>query len=130
MNLNQVTVPSSNIPASIEFYQKLGLKLIVHTHDRYARFECPDGDSTLSIHYVEELPSGEGIYIYFEVADVEAKVHELRALGIWMETEAVEQSWLWTEARLKDPDRNQIIIFHAGANRKNPPWRREDDAGN
>lgn len=27
------------------------------------------------------------------------------------------------EAILKDPDGNQLILFHAGDNRKNPPWR-------
>ncbi len=130
MDLNQVTVPSSNIPESIEFYKKLGLHLIVHTHDRYARFECPDGESTLSVHYVEELPTGEGIYIYFEVADVENKVKALRMLGIHVEGEPKDQNWLWTEARLKDPDGNQIILYHAGENRKNPPWRITEDDRN
>ncbi|MCB0640330.1 MAG: VOC family protein [Phaeodactylibacter sp.] len=37
MNLNQVTVPSLNVQRSIAFYQLLGLRLIVHTHERYAR---------------------------------------------------------------------------------------------
>ncbi|MEM7380928.1 MAG: VOC family protein, partial [Bacteroidota bacterium] len=34
-----------------------------------------------------------------------------------------DQSWLWREARLKDPDGNTLILYHAGENRKNPPWR-------
>ena len=123
MNLNQVTVPCSNIPKSIEFYIKLGLKLIVHTNDHYARFECPDGESTFSLHYSEELPKGEGVWIYFEVAEVSNTVQELESKGIIFETQAIKQLWLWTEASLKDPDGNKIIIYHAGENRKNPPWR-------
>ena len=123
MNLNQVTIPSSNVPRAIAFYEKLGLQLIVHTHDRYARFETPEGDTTFSIHFTSEILEGGVIYLYFEVADVSKKVNELKAKGIIFETEPTAQSWLWTEARLKDLDGNQIIIYHAGENRKNPPWR-------
>jgi catechol 2,3-dioxygenase-like lactoylglutathione lyase family enzyme len=46
INLNQVTVPSKDVKKSIEFYQKLGLKLIVKNLPTYARFECPQGDAT------------------------------------------------------------------------------------
>lgn len=123
MNLNQVTLPSSNVPKAIEFYKKLGLRLMVHTHDHYARFECPEGDSTFSVHYVDELPLGNGAMIYFEVNDVVKTVAALKEKGIAFETKVLEQSWLWTEARLKDPDGNRIIIFNAGKYRKNPPWR-------
>ena len=123
MNLNQITIPSSNVPRAIEFYKKLGFKLIVHTHDEYARFETPDGDATFSIHFTSEIVMGAGIWLYFEVPDVAKKVNELKAKAITFETEAKKQSWLWTEARLKDLDGNQIIIYQAGENRKNPPWR-------
>ncbi|MEM7085879.1 MAG: VOC family protein [Bacteroidota bacterium] len=123
MNLNQITIPSLNVPLSIEFYKKLGLQLIVHTHDAYARFECPDGDATFSVHKVERLNEGPGIYIYFEVNNVAETVTNLEKNGIIFEQMPMDQSWLWTEAKLKDPDGNQIIIFHGGENRKNPPWR-------
>ena len=36
---------------------------------------------------------------------------------------AAAQRWLWKEASLNDPDGNKIIIYEAGKNRKNPPWR-------
>ena len=123
MNLNQITVPSKNVPKAIEFYKKLGLKLIVHTHDRYARFECTVGDTTFSIHHIEDIPKGEGVLIYFEVEDVAETVSELSKKGIRFDQMPEDKSWLWKEARLKDPDGNQIIIYHAGVNRKNPPWR-------
>ncbi len=125
MNLNQITVPSQNVEQSIAFYGKLGLHLIVHVPDFYARFECPDGESTFSVHAVEEAPAQPGVMIYFEVPDVAERVAELQQKGIEFDELTKEQSWLWTEARLRDPDGNQLIIFHGGDNRKNPPWRIE-----
>lgn len=46
MNLNQVTVPSLNVEKAVNFYQKLGLELIVKALPNYARFACPDGNAT------------------------------------------------------------------------------------
>jgi putative oxidoreductase len=46
MNLNQVTVPCANLQASIAFYRRLGLRLIVGDPPDYARFECPVGWSS------------------------------------------------------------------------------------
>lgn len=123
MNLNQVTIPSRDVVQAIDFYKKLGLKLIVHTHDAYARFECPEGDSTFSIHQVVDLPTGSGVIVYFEVLDVPKTIKRLVEQGIAIDELPKNQPWLWTEASLKDLDGNTIIIYHAGENRKNPPWR-------
>ena len=123
MNLNQITVPSLDLTKSIPFYEKLGLKLIVKSLPHYARFECPEGNSTFSIHQTEKLPKGEGIYVYFECEDLDAKVEKLKALGIEFDHEPIDQSWLWREARLKDVDGNQLILCYGGENRLNPPWR-------
>lgn len=60
MNLNQITIPSLDIEASTAFYKTLGLHLIVDALPRYVRFECPDGNTTLSVHLVETLPKGVG----------------------------------------------------------------------
>ncbi|MCF7961594.1 MAG: hypothetical protein K9M08_12715 [Pirellula sp.] len=54
VKLNQVTVPAMNIAASVEFYVRMGLELIVSS-SHYARFICPDGDSSFSVHLVPEL---------------------------------------------------------------------------
>lgn len=123
MNLNQITVPSLDLTKSIPFYEKLGLKLIVKALPHYARFECLAGDATFSIHQVEVLPEGEGVYVYFECEQLDDYVHELINKGIEFEELPEDKRWLWREARLKDPDRNQIILYFGGKNRKNPPWR-------
>ena len=122
MNLNQITVPSLDIPKSIAFYQTLGLKMIVES-EHYARFECPDGTSTFSIHLTDELPKGHGISVYFECNDLDEKVKHLIEKGIHFDELPNDKSWLWREAYLKDPDGNQLILFFAGENRLNPPWR-------
>lgn len=123
MNLNQVTVPALDVPKSIAFYEMLGLKLIVHTHHRYARFECPDGDATFSIHQVDAQKEGASIQVYFECDDLDDRVEKLREAGIHFDEWPTNQPWLWREAHLKDPFGNQIILYHAAENRKNPPWR-------
>ena len=123
MNLNQITVPSLDLTKSIPFYETLGLKLIVLALPNYARFECPDGNATFSIHETKELPKGEGIYVYFECENLDEKVEELKEKGISFDLEPTDQPWLWREARVKDIDGNQIILFYGGENRRNPPWR-------
>jgi catechol 2,3-dioxygenase-like lactoylglutathione lyase family enzyme len=123
MNLNQITIPSLDLEKSVAFYKTLGLYLIVDALPSYARFECPDGDSTFSIHKVDELPKGSGITIYFEDDNLDALVTSLKQKGIIFSQLPKNKSWLWREAHLQDLDRNNIILFEAGINRKNPPWR-------
>ncbi len=123
MNLNQVTIPVSELQQSIHFYTQLGLRLIVNS-PHYARFECPTGDATFSLHHVENYAnSAPGAWIYFELENLDHTVTELSNKGFVFETQPEDMSWLWREARLKDPDGHQIILYFAGDNRKNPPWR-------
>ena len=123
MNLNQITVPVLDVEKSIAFYEMLGLKLIVKALPHYARFECPEGNSTFSLHQVENLPGGEGVWIYFEVQNLDEYITAILEKGIIVEELPNDKPWLWRESRLKDPDNNQIIIYFAGKNRINPPWR-------
>lgn len=123
MNLNQVTIPSLNLTVAVNFYKKLGLQLIVEAMPRYVRFECPEGDATFSIHLVENLPEGNRAILYFENENLDEVVQQLIAQGVEFTELPNDKTWLWREARLLDPDGNQLILYHAGENRKNPPWR-------
>lgn len=123
MDLNQITIPSINVAKATEFYQNLGLHLIVDATPKYVRFECPNGTSTFSIHMVEALPTGHSITIYFENKDLDQLVSNLQEKGIVFEQLPEDKPWLWREAHLYDLDGNKIILYHAGENRKNPPWR-------
>lgn len=123
MNLNQITVPALDVAEAIDFYKKMGLQLIVEALPNYARFVCPAGNASFSIHQVEKLPTGDGVYVYFECEDLDERVGALVGKNFNFEELPNDKSWLWREARLKDPAGNQIILYYAGENRLNPPWR-------
>ncbi|NOT46781.1 MAG: VOC family protein [Acidobacteria bacterium] len=127
MNLNQVTIYSEKPLETAEFFKKLGLILIVDSLPRYARFECPDGEATLSVHEAETRPVGSvpanNIVLYFECQDLDAEVNRLKSLRLEFDEDPTDRDWLWRQAYLKDPNGNRICLFRAGENRKNPPWR-------
>jgi predicted enzyme related to lactoylglutathione lyase len=123
VNLNQVTLPVTDFDRSVAFYQQMGFTLIVHSPPRYARFECPEGDATFSIHSVDAPIGNTGVVVYFECADLDARVERLVAAGFEFTQLPTDEPWLWREARLNDPSGNVICLFWAGINRKYPPWR-------
>lgn len=123
MNLNQVTLPARDVAAAAEFYRRLGLRLIVDALPRYVRFECPDGESTMSLEQVGEAGTGPRPVVYFECDDLDATVDRLRAAGVRFDQLPAEQPWLWREARLRDPAGNALCLYRAGRNRRDPPWR-------
>jgi catechol 2,3-dioxygenase-like lactoylglutathione lyase family enzyme len=122
MNLNQITISVRDVEKSIGFYEQLGLQLIVKSLPTYVRFECPKGDATFSLHQSDQH-NNKSTWIYFEVDNIDSKVKELIDLGLEFEELPNDKPWLWREARLKDLDNNQLILYYAGSNRKNPPWR-------
>ncbi len=123
MNLNQVTIYTNKFSESLAFYKTLGLQIIVDSSPRYVRFECPDGDSTFSIHETSDNSECSNIVLYFECEELEREVERLKNLGLQFEQEPKDQTWLWREAYLKDPTGNKICLYFAGENRQNPPWR-------
>lgn len=123
MNLNQVTVYTNRSVETAEFFQKLGLRIIVDSLPRYARLECPDGDSTLSIQHDDGAQVPNNIVLYFECEDLDTTVDQLKATGLAFDEDPTDRPWLWRQAYLKDPNGNRICLFSAGDNRKNPPWR-------
>ena len=127
MDLNQVTVPCTDYEASVRFYTTLGLRQIVDSPPRYARFETGAG-TTFSIHHVESNDGENDVVIYFEVDDVDKVVKQLNSKGIEFEREAADQPWLWREAHLRDPAGNRLCIYAAGKNRRYPPWRINSEA--
>lgn len=122
MHLNQITLPSTDVSRGAAFYRALGLRQIVESLPKYARFECPGG-TTLSLHLGEPPPGPTGVVVYFECEDLDARVAALQQRGIEFDADPVDQPWLWREAYLRDPDGNVICLFWAGENRLNPPWR-------
>lgn len=119
--LNQITLGSSDYAASVAFYQALGLRQIVDSPGNgYSRFET-SGGTTLSIH--AGAAASTATTVYFESARLDSWVTELVARGLNFHTMPKNESWLWREARLRDPHGNIICLYYAGENRRYPPWR-------
>ena len=121
MRLNQVTVTMPDLDAGWLFYCALGLKPVVDARPRYARLMCPDGDSTISLRRGEG--GGAGTTVYFECSNLDETVSILREAGIHFVSGPEDKNWLWREAELFDPGGNHIILYFAGSNRIDPPWR-------
>jgi catechol 2,3-dioxygenase-like lactoylglutathione lyase family enzyme len=121
MNLNQVTLPVKHMNDATAFYLKLGFTQIVDT-PHYARFECPDGNSTFSLA-LETGDFSNSTTIYFEHEKLDQWVATLQSIGIEFYQEPTDQSYLWREAILFDPSGNKLKLYWAGENRHNPPWR-------
>jgi len=127
VRLNHVTLAVADVEASAAFYSRLGLRQIVASYPGYARFAAPDGDTTLSLQRVNDVPRARSASIHFEVDDVDAAVAALKRAGVRFLQDAVDEPYLWREAVLADPDGNRIFLYHAGINRLDPPWRLPDD---
>ena len=124
MRLNHVTVGVSDVVRSVAFYETLGLRQIVASHPAYARFVCPDGDSTLSLFaLVEGVAVSATTTVHFECDELDRTVADLKEKGLVFEQDPIDQPYLWREAILKDPDGNVIFLYSAGENRLNPPWK-------
>lgn len=121
MNLNQITLPVTNMDEALGFYLKLGFIQIVDT-PHYARFECPFGESTFSLS-LEENSFENGAIIYFEHEALDEWVEELKAKGIEFDQDPTDEKYLWREAVLRDPSGNKIKLYWGGENRLNPPWK-------
>ncbi len=127
MDLNQITLPCNDYDASVAFYKSLGLTQVVDSPPRYARFETESG-TTFSIHASTSGAVNPDFVVYFEVDSVDETVDQLKAKGLVFDQDPVDQSWLWREAYTRDPAGNVICIYHAGENRRYPPWRVKNDS--
>jgi predicted enzyme related to lactoylglutathione lyase len=99
----------------------MGLQLIVKS-DHYCRFVVPGNQATFSIH-LSDRPEPGSTVVYFECDKLDEQVEILKSKGMVFTDNPTDQSWLWREAYLKDPDGHTICLYHAGENRQNPPWR-------
>ncbi|MEQ9464152.1 MAG: VOC family protein [Haliea sp.] len=90
----------------------------------YARFGCPEGDSTFPLALEDHRASNSGV-IDFGHEQLDSLVEELKSKDIEFDQEPTDMRYLWREAVLHDPSGNEIKLYWAGENRLNPPWRVE-----
>ena len=124
MDLNQVTISASDLYRAVQFYECLGLRMIVDSRPRYVRMIMPRGNTTLSIPHRDHVTGDDcAPILYFESESLDHLVDNLQLSGVSFDQYPVDQRWGWREAHLKDPDGNRLILYYAAENRKNPPWR-------
>jgi catechol 2,3-dioxygenase-like lactoylglutathione lyase family enzyme len=125
MRLNHITIVITELERSIEFYSTLGLKLIVKSPPRYARFIVPGNEATFSVEVTPDArPMGpEQAQIFFECDDLDERCAALERAGLRFAQPPTDMRYLWREARLLDPDGHDIRLYYAGENRLHPPWR-------
>jgi catechol 2,3-dioxygenase-like lactoylglutathione lyase family enzyme len=123
LDLNQITIAVRNLEEGVSFYRSLGLRLIVLSPENlYARLELPSGSTTLSLHEeIDPIPGATALY--FEVEDIDGRHAELVAIGIAFDGPPRLESWRWREAWFSDPSGNRLCLYHAGSDRRFPPWR-------
>lgn len=123
MDLNQVTLPVTDMEVAAEFYRRMGFLQIVDT-PHYARFECTEGVATFSLS-LTDAGSASSSTIYFENEALDDLVIDLKQRGIEFTQDPTDMSYRWREAVLFDPAGNKIKLYWAGDDRRNPPWRVE-----
>lgn len=122
MRLNHITLPVTNVEASVGFYTRLGLTQIVANYPEYARLLSPQGEVTLSLHRAGQSAGSSRASIHFEVDDVDQTVERFKREGFIFVCDPVDQPYLWREAIMLDPDGHRVFVYHAGENRLDPPW--------
>ncbi len=122
MRLNQVTVATHDVERSIAFYRALGLELIVHAA-HYARFVCPDGRGTFSVHRTAE-PVASTTVVYFECDDLDANRRVACRRPACASTAGRPTSRGDGARRgCAIPTATPICLYFAGVDRIDPPWR-------
>ena len=70
-----------------------------------------------------EAPATSSVELYFECETLDETVAMLKAAGPRFEQDPTDMSYLWREARLRDPDGYDVRLYFAGVNRLDPPWK-------
>ena len=91
--------------------------------------EQRSGLSPVALAGLERLHNQAALHLVHRHADVDAAVASIQEQGLEFESEPVDQPWLWREAHLRDPAGNRLCIYHAGENRRFPPWRLPGEEG-
>src|SRR5262245_9719821 len=119
---NHAMIYSRDLPRALAFYRDLlGFRLIEAWGDAYARLQSPRGRTTIALHRLEQDrrmdAAGEGLRLYFEVADLDAFCGRLAADGVAFRQMPQDMPWGWRHAYLHDPDGHELSLYAAGAKR-------------
>ena len=121
---NHAMVYAKDVERAMHFYRDMmGFKLIEDFRYEgipvYARLRAPGGDGTIALHQAGPGVSiaGDGVRLYFEVADLDGFCRKLQQKGFYITQLPRMMPWGWRHAYLNDPDGHEISLYWAGENR-------------
>ena len=110
-----------DVPASSRFYQSVLSADGGHGGDEYEQI-VSDGEIVLQLHHAEvehhhgrmadpDVPLGNGFVVWFEVADFDAAVEQVRVVGALVERDVhtnpnARQQEIW----VRDPDGYLVVL--------------------
>ncbi|HSX14874.1 MAG TPA: VOC family protein [Candidatus Saccharimonadales bacterium] len=118
----------SDLDKTADFYTKLGLQIKERTDNRiviylnWYRIDLVKAGPEDYAEFRDEADKGDkgaGVFLYFNVDDVDATYKELADAGIKPATEPADQPWGNREFVILDPDGYKLVIFKRKA-AKNP----------
>jgi catechol 2,3-dioxygenase-like lactoylglutathione lyase family enzyme len=110
-----------DVPASSRFYQQVLSAESGHGGDEYEQI-VSDGEILLQLHAFDVMdhhgpladpnqPLGNGVLVWFEVADFEATVEQVRATGASVVTDVhTNPNALQQEIWVRDPDGYLVVL--------------------
>ena len=110
-----------DVPASSRFYQRVLAAESGHGGDEYEQI-VSNGEILMQLHAVDvedhhgpladpDQPLGNGVLLWFEVADFEAAVEQVRATGAPVVTDVhINPNALQQEIWVRDPDGYLVVL--------------------
>jgi catechol 2,3-dioxygenase-like lactoylglutathione lyase family enzyme len=117
-NVTVVSVPVSDQDRAKRFYtDALGFRLLRDDDSvpgiRWVQVAPPGGGAELTlVTWFDTMPAGSLRGLVLAVDDLEAEYQRLSGMGVDFEQPPIKQPWA-TEAVLRDPDGNQLVLQQA-----------------
>jgi len=116
-NFHSVLFISNNLNETEAFYQSLGFatkrdEKAIRTEMSGIRIVFMDGDKVDIAKDVDINPKGAGIYLYFEVENVDDYYRNLVNIGLKLSSQPTDWPWGKREFAIKDPDGYKLVFFN------------------
>jgi catechol 2,3-dioxygenase-like lactoylglutathione lyase family enzyme len=105
-SINAITLASTDMAASVDFYEKLGFEVHHQGPGTFTSFKV--GPGHLNLCSVDDAPAGFWGRVIFYVADVDELYGRAVAAGFVPESAPTDASWGERYFHLRDPDGHEL----------------------
>ncbi|YCM43434.1 VOC family protein [Verrucomicrobiaceae bacterium 227] len=106
---NLFVIRASDIEASKDFYELLGLRFTLHKHGKGAEHYAWESPAFVFEIYPESGTSSEGARVGFSVPDVDSTIANLRDAGCKVVSDPKDSPW-GRRAVVRDPDGHSVEL--------------------